>query len=110
MAPLHTVTWPATIFGCRSATSCIFAPWRRHMVAVLVGRCPGCCHMPDPSAWMQVLPAMKKLVAEVRTTYGVKSVGCEGFCWGGHYTTFLLGPHTADFSSILCILMIHQWA
>ena len=35
---------------------------------------------------------MKKLVAEVRTTYGVKSIGCEGFCWGGHYTTFLLGP------------------
>ena len=39
----------------------------------------------------QTMANIQKVIAEVRSTYGVKSVGAEGFCWGGHYVAALLG-------------------
>ena len=45
-----------------------------------------------------MMPEMKKVFAELRSEHGVKSLGAEGFCWGGHYVVACLG---AFFSAIL---------
>lgn len=43
------------------------------------------------SLWRQVFGEVKGVVDELKGKYGVKTVGAEGFCWGGHYTVALLG-------------------
>lgn len=45
----------------------------------------------DAACVLQRFPETQAVVAELRRKYGVKSVGAEGFCWGGHYVVALLG-------------------
>jgi dienelactone hydrolase len=40
---------------------------------------------------LQVFPEVQAVVKELRGRSGIKKVGAEGFCWGGHYTAALLG-------------------
>ena len=51
---------------------------------------------------LQTMVNIQKVIAELRSTYGVQSVGAEGFCWGGHYVVALLGatlcPHESSHS------------